>query len=44
MAGSDFGRRRLYALRREALQLGINRAVLAGNNVPARLRARPELS
>jgi hypothetical protein len=37
MAGCDLDRHRLHALCREALQLGVNRAVLAGNNVPARL-------
>jgi hypothetical protein len=35
MAGGDFGRGGLHTLRGEALQLGINRAVLGANDVPA---------
>ena len=37
MAGGGFGRGSLHPLCREALQLGVNRAVLGGNDVPARL-------
>jgi hypothetical protein len=37
MAGGDFGRSSIHPLCREAFQLGVNRAVLGGNDVPAGL-------